>query len=231
MVVDSSISNHEANAEFDSSQLDSLSEDIKSIESEDDLISKMLSLSSELVTITKELHRKNIALKKANEIITKLMHTDHLTGLANRRFFIEMLIKFLSYSKRHKTPLSIAMADLDQFKTINDTFGHDAGDQVLVAFATMLKGHSRTEDIQARFGGEEFMVLLPNTAKQGAITFIERVCGATRKLELPGIDMQISASFGVTQMVAEDTIKSIIKRVDEALYKSKRNGGNRITAE
>lgn len=223
IVVDSSIS------ELTQIKNDNNIKDI--LANEDNLMSRMLILSSELVAITSELHRKNVALKKANETITELMHTDHLTGLSNRRFFIEMLVKFLSYANRHHTPLSIAMADLDQFKVVNDTYGHHAGDQVLVTFASILRNYSRREDIQARFGGEEFIVLLPNTKKPEAEVFSERVRQTFEKLELPNVSSQVTSSFGITQMVAEDTTESIIKRVDEALYDAKRSGGNRISTK
>src|SRR5664280_3729189 len=105
-------------------------------------------------------------LRIAHDRIITLMCTDPLTGIANRRIFLESLGGAISFAQRHQTPLSIIMADLDNFKSVNDTFGHNAGDQVLQTFATLLMENSRQEDLAARFGGEEFIMMLPGTGAE-----------------------------------------------------------------
>jgi diguanylate cyclase (GGDEF)-like protein len=185
-------------------------------------------LNNELAEITRQLNQKNRELEKANAVISRLMNTDPLTDLANRRYFQEILIRSLSFAARKNSPLSLVMADLDHFKSVNDRYGHDQGDQVLIAFSRLLKEHSRTEDLPARFGGEEFLVLLPGTNLQEADVFAERI--RLRLMEIrfqPGPE-RITASFGVTSSTRGDTPESLIKRVDTALYQAKGAGRNRV---
>lgn len=196
--------------------------------SDDDLITKLFNLNKELSTICHAIYEKNNALKNKNSSVTKLMHTDHLTGLSNRRFFVEMLIKQISYCKRHHVPLSIVIADLDRFKKMNDTYGHHSGDQFLITFSAMLQNYSRKEDVPARFGGDEFIVMLPNVKALQAATFAERLRRAIEKLEIPNGEEYGTASFGTTQLTPEDSTDSFIKRADEALYEAKRKGGNGV---
>jgi diguanylate cyclase (GGDEF)-like protein len=193
-----------------------------------EIISKMSVLNNELDEITRQLNQKNRELEKANAVISRLMNTDPLTDLANRRYFQEILIRSLSFAARKNSPLSLVMADLDHFKSVNDRYGHDQGDQVLIAFSRLLKEHSRTEDLPARFGGEEFLVLLPGTNLQEAAVFAERI--RLRLMEIrfqPGPE-RITASFGVTSSTRGDTPESLIKRVDTALYQAKGAGRNRV---
>ncbi len=147
------------------------------------------------------------------------MRTDALTGLANRRFFMETLDKEVSLARRHQVPLCLVMADLDHFKQINDTYGHDGGDQVLKAFASLLQQNTRKEDLPARFGGEEFIIILPHTAFSKALVMVERMRHEQESLLLPGLGVRVTASFGVSQLLPEDDPHSLIKRSDEALYR------------
>jgi diguanylate cyclase (GGDEF)-like protein len=167
-------------------------------------------------------------LEKAQVQIITMMRSDALTGLANRRFFLEILDKAMSFAARHQQPLSLIMADLDYFKSINDTFGHDGGDRVLKAFARLLTDSVRKEDLPARYGGEEFMLLLPGTDLKEATALAQRIRLTQENLTVSGITRQITASFGGTQFLAGDTAEAFIKRVDEALYEAKALGRNQV---
>jgi diguanylate cyclase (GGDEF)-like protein len=167
-------------------------------------------------------------LRIAHNRIIYLSYTDSLTGIANRRIFLESLGGAISFAQRHQTPLSIIMADLDDFKSVNDTFGHSAGDQVLQAFATLLKENSRQEDLAARFGGEEFIMMLPSTGAEEAAVLGERVRCHWQEMTSPGFSIQVTASFGVAAYQPGDTVDSFIERADQALYDAKMMGKNQV---
>jgi len=192
---------------------------------------QMLSLNQELNNLTRELNRKNRELARANEKILALSRTDHLTGLANRAYFSERIEQMISLAVRKSRPLSLIMTDIDQFKTINDTFGHDAGDRVLQGFAGLMKNSTRTEDLVARFGGEEFIILLPLTDICEAHAYAERIRLALPQKDLLQNGHPIFASFGVSQLLPDETSAGLIKRADMALYRAKTSGRNRtVTA-
>jgi diguanylate cyclase (GGDEF)-like protein len=162
-----------------------------------------------------------------NRIIT-LMCTDPLTNIANRRIFLESLGGAISFAQRHQTPLSIIMADLDDFKSVNDNFGHSAGDQVLQAFATLLLVNSRQEDLAARFGGEEFIMMLPDTGPKEAAVLGERLRRHLEEMTSPGFSIRVTASFGVAAYQPGDTVDGLIERADQALYDAKMMGKNQV---
>jgi len=189
----------------------------------------MARLNDELGALNRELEKKTQELEEANETIRHMARTDALTGLANRRHFQEELEPALAAARRHEFPVSIAMGDLDHFKTINDTFGHEVGDEALVLFAQILKNSSRQEDTPARWGGEEFIVLMPHTAVDEACNLAERLRKQLAESKCPHIDRAVTASFGVAQFDAmKDDAADFVARVDEALYKAKENGRNQI---
>lgn len=194
----------------------------------DNIIEKMSTLNEELTNLTRELNKKNIELQRANETITRLSRIDAMTGLSNRGYFMEIFKKSYSYSLRREVPLSLLMADLDRFKKVNDTFGHQAGDQVLVAFGRMLQEECREEDLPARFGGEEFIILLPHTELEEAAVLGERLRSKMEGKRLPGMDIKITASFGAAQLNKGDTMDSLLQRLDQALYRAKEKGRNRV---
>lgn len=168
-------------------------------------------------------------LQQNEEQIRTLMLTDSLTGVANRRFMDEQLEYEMQRLHRYGYGFSIIMTDLDYFKRINDNYGHTTGDDVLIAFSQVLRDNVRATDFVARFGGEEFIVLLPETKKSGAIDFAERIRSATENKVFNGLDESITASFGVTTINKTEQIIGILKRVDRALYQSKQEGRNRVT--
>ncbi len=195
------------------------------------ILNKMTVLNNELAELTRQLNRKNSELEKANEVITHLMNTDPLTQLANRRYFQEILSKSIAFASRHQSPLSLVMADLDHFKEVNDRFGHDVGDQVLVQFARLLQDHSRTEDLPSRFGGEEFIVILPGSEAHQAAVFAERIRREVERTEFPMVSFPITVSLGVASYLPGETAETLIKKADQALYQAKAAGRNRVVVD
>ncbi len=191
------------------------------------LSSDLLAVNQELNNLTRELNRKNRELGRANEKIKALSRTDYLTSLANRGYFSERIEQMISLAVRKSRPLSLIMTDIDQFKTINDTYGHDAGDRVLQGFADLMKTSTRTEDLVARFGGEEFIILLPLTDICEAHAYAERIRQALPEKDLLQNGHPIFASFGVSQLLPDETSAGLIKRADTALYRAKNSGRNR----
>lgn len=187
-------------------------------------------LTDELTDLTRELHRKNRELSIANERITELMNVDPLTGLANRRAFKELVDRELSSARRHRLDLSALMVDIDHFKAINDDYGHDVGDLVLVAVGRALLGAARREDIVARLGGEEFVVILHASSLEDALLCAERMRRNIEILAFPGIDRPVTASFGATTFRPAEAIEDLLKRADAALYDAKRSGRNRVVS-
>lgn len=157
--------------------------------------------------------------------------TDDLTRLANRRHFLYRLELELQRSQRMDEPLAIVFADLDHFKDVNDRFGHDAGDEVLRLFANILRDHSRTIDLPARLGGEEFAVLLTGTDAEGARSFAERVRATTAALRppIPGGSLRVTASFGIASSAIGLSRQELMTAADAALYHAKASGRNTVT--
>ncbi|SHJ69767.1 diguanylate cyclase (GGDEF) domain-containing protein [Malonomonas rubra DSM 5091] len=173
-------------------------------------------------------------LRDANSRLKELVSRDGLTGLYNHRYFQEILDKEMARAQRYQSSLSLIMFDIDFFKDVNDSFGHPAGDLVLMNLARVVEGAVRPSDIVARYGGEEFAVILPETNKAGMRVFSERlrrcVEGVTTLADNQQI--QVTISVGGTSIVPEQTNldkQDLIDAADRALYESKRNGRNRVT--
>jgi diguanylate cyclase (GGDEF)-like protein len=157
--------------------------------------------------------------------------TDALTGLPNRRAVDDTLLRMLAQAGRSFDPLSVVLLDLDHFKLVNDTYGHDRGDEVLAAFGTRLREVLRAGDFAGRNGGEEFVVFLPDTDRTGAIRFAEQLRTRMRGLSVPGVEQAITASFGIAAF-PDDAVDApmLMKSADRALYAAKRRGRDRIEA-
>lgn len=156
--------------------------------------------------------------------------TDSLTSLSNRAGYDEQLNAEFSRWKRYGQPFSLAVADLDLFKKINDTYGHQAGDKVLRLVASIFTQQSRTTDFVARYGGEEFVILMPSTTAEKAMVAVEKIRQAVAQspFNFRGDPVQITLSLGLTQVRPDDVIDNLFDRADKALYKAKRLGRNRI---
>ena len=155
---------------------------------------------------------------------------DALTHCFNKKEIEVLLEKSLKEFLRYNTPLSVLMLDIDFFKKVNDTYGHLAGDFILKEVANIIRSTIRNSDICGRFGGEEFIIVLPNTKLSGAMKLAERIRGNIEKNDFIFQDKKIpiTVSIGITSASKNDTLFSIIERVDEALYEAKNKGRNRV---
>ncbi len=175
--------------------------------------------------------KAEIARRVALEVDLRVQaSTDALTGLINRRAFMDRFAHELARSQRHGPSPTLLMLDIDHFKKINDKFGHPAGDAVLAHLAQLLKSSVRNVDIVGRIGGEEFAVVLVETNAQMAAPVIERLLERLRKTTVPLADatqLKFTASIGSTEILWADTIDTAIQRADEALYTAKKTGRDR----
>ena len=176
-----------------------------------------------------------IALENArlHRTVQRQALVDGLTGLANRRLLEAALEKELSRADRFDEPVTLVLADLDDFKRVNDAHGHPTGDEVLREFARTLKDCLRDIDLAARWGGEEFAVLLPGTNAKGGITLAERMRSALAErvvVSASGDRITMTASFGVAQWSGSGTANDLLAAADAALYEAKRRGKNRVHA-
>lgn len=176
------------------------------------------------------------SLRESNRQLARLSTTDPLTGLANRRSFMERLQAALLQSQRTGMPLGLIMIDLDHFKMVNDTYGHPGGDQVLCEVAALLSRQMRPYDLAARFGGEEFAIILPETDLPGSYGVAERLREevARHLFAAPAARARVTASLGVATLpgVGSATAESLIRLADDALYQAKDQGRNCVvTAE
>lgn len=163
--------------------------------------------------------------KRLEGELYRLSVTDHLTGAYNRRYFVEVLEREVERARRTGHTFSLVMFDLDRFKSINDRFGHAAGDLVLKSVVSAFKERLRKIDCLARWGGEEFVILLPETGVEGATVLAEDLRRRLSGMEIAGVG-RVTASFGVTGYRPGDTVDTVTQRVDSALYRAKSNGRN-----
>ena len=158
--------------------------------------------------------------------------TDGLTGMQNRRYFDDALKEYLQEFRRIDRPVGLMILDLDHFKQVNDTYGHDAGDEVLRSVAKCLKSMTRYHDIVARLGGEEFAIVAPNMD----LELLQRVADRMRKaiaslaIETGGMQLNVTSSVGLALWNKEETAEEFYRRADKQLYEAKRQGRNRVCA-
>jgi two-component system, cell cycle response regulator len=165
--------------------------------------------------------------KLAEKEIYLLATTDSLTGVANRREFSSILASEVDRAKRYGTPLSLIMYDIDYFKRVNDTFGHNIGDYVLQTLISLVQENIRANDVSARWGGEEFMVLMPQSDIEAARAAAEKLRLAIAEHQFDKVG-RLTVSFGVAEFEPQDDLNSLLKRVDDALYLAKERGRNRV---
>lgn len=168
--------------------------------------------------------------KKIEEELKAAATLDKLTGIYNRRMFESILDGELVRAERYKSPLSLIMIDVDHFKKVNDTYGHQVGDTVLQTLAVIVKDNIRKSDVFGRWGGEEFMVLAPETAGEETLELAEKIRRLIEKhtFEKAG---KVTISCGIAQFRERDTVDSILKRTDDGLYQAKHQGRNRVVME
>jgi diguanylate cyclase (GGDEF)-like protein len=172
-----------------------------------------------------ELSQINDLLEKKSKKYEQMASTDQLTGLYNRYKFTEVFISEYHTMVQRDNDLSLIITDIDHFKKINDTYGHNVGDKVLVNFAKILIEHLRNVDVICRWGGEEFAMLLPTASTQNAKNLAEKIRNAVETFDMDE-EFNITASFGVTKVNIGDKLETVIKRADDALYEAKNSGRN-----
>jgi diguanylate cyclase (GGDEF)-like protein len=179
------------------------------------------------------LHR-TLELLTVNSKLEQLATTDPLTGIANRRRMTEQISKELDRARRYKHPLALLMVDIDHFKRINDTYGHEVGDQAIVAVAGALSAAMRSIDLVARFGGEEFVLLMPEASLETAGGAAERLRETVAQLRIDldgGLTVSLTISVGVAASYpqdAPDSPSALLVRADKALYQAKKDGRDRV---
>lgn len=187
----------------------------------------------ENAALMRDLREMNATLKdriaERTRDLEALAHTDLLTGLFNRRKLDEALAEAAEQAGLSGAPLSLILGDVDNFKSVNDRHGHKVGDQVLVAFAALLRDAVRPTDILGRWGGEEFMLLCPDADLAAATTIAERLRQRVEATSLPEVGAR-TCSFGVATLAPGESTDSLVARADAALYRCKRNGRNRVEA-
>ena len=174
---------------------------------------------------------ETMMLKEQLEESRKKMLRDPLTGLPNRLAYEERVILEINRNKRNSENICIAMWDIDHFKKVNDTYGHEAGDRVLKLLSKIISTRVRKVDMFARIGGEEFVLLMPDTELENALGLNEELRNslADSGFHYDGSPCPITASVGIARIEEYDNSESVMRKADEALYKSKREGRNRCT--
>jgi two-component system, cell cycle response regulator len=202
--------------------------DIEELERLNDTV---LSLNREYAQAQLDLALINHKLQQREAQIVAASLTDPLTGVGNRRRLEQALLAETGRAELTGTKLSVFMADLDHFKMINDDCGHEAGDKVLMAFGDLLRRNTRATDIVARFGGEEFVVLMPNTDLENARAIADRIRAAFSAAPVESLHKRVTASFGVAEMGEGERGDDVLRRADAALYEAKHSGRNRVVTQ
>jgi diguanylate cyclase (GGDEF)-like protein len=178
------------------------------------------------------LYKRGKELKEAHARIEELAQVDELTGLLNRRYIMKVLNEELARAQRNGTPCSVVIIDLDHFKRINDRFGHPIGDEVLRTFAISVTANLRAIDRVGRYGGEEFLLVLPDASRDQAVQTVDRLRDILAHLNWDAIadGLNVTMSAGLSQTRPDDTSDDILCRSDKALYRAKDAGRNRVVA-
>jgi len=202
-------------AEYDADELERLYE-------------SLLELNQEYAKRQLELAQANLRLRQGEAAIVALSLTDNLTGVGNRRLLEQALEVEITRAERTGKPLCALMADLDHFKRVNDAYGHEAGDKVLAVFGNLLRHGTRPTDIVARFGGEEFMMLMPHTTLKDAAAIAERLREALTSATIGSVGEPVTVSIAVAEREPGERREELLQRVDHSLYEAKRAGCNQV---
>ena len=203
---------------------------IQSIEKILKIVQKLKEENRGLTDELKKYHQDVLKLQQELKVAKSESEVDFLTELVNRRRFERALLDLLNDLKTKKYPFSLIMLDIDDFKKVNDTYGHQAGDNVLQEIALILRTFLRANTIPARIGGEELAVILPGTKLEDAKKIAQRLIRVIENRSFHIDDLKVTASFGVNEAKEYDTINSIYERVDKAMYEAKKSGKNRVVA-
>jgi len=179
-----------------------------------------------LATFQQRLHRA----EQAANLMQRLAFTDDLTGVANRRQMEQLIDAEIARDVRYGRPFSVVIVDIDNFKQVNDTYGHDRGDIILKDLVTQMESSVRASDQVGRWGGEEFLILAPETWLQDAVALAEHVRERVAAEPLAE-GHQVTVSLGAATVRPDDTVASLVKRADDALYRAKEQGKNRVVSE
>ncbi len=185
-----------------------------------------------LIPVRRE-YEKRLAAESRAENLGRLAITDPLTRMMNRRGITVALLDAMAQSERYNTPLCVAMADLDHFKPVNDTHGHKAGDRILTELAGILSDALRMPDKVGRYGGEEFLIILPHTTLVGGRKIAERLRAGVSRWEFAADKshkLRLTISVGLTQFRKGEDLEQLLARVDKALYAAKHGGRNLVVA-
>ncbi len=185
-------------------------------------------LETEIDRRTAELQRSNEALSAAQVELEHMAMTDNLTGLYNRNKMDELIDGEYRRAVRYESPFSLILMDVDHFKEVNDTYGHLVGDRVLIDCAAQLRDSLRKSDSVGRWGGEEFLVLAPNTGRDGALALAESMRQKVASYRYRE-EENITVSLGVAEYRSGENIFDTVRRADEALYRAKAGGRNRVS--
>ncbi len=180
--------------------------------------------------LREEVDLRTAELREANEKLARISVTDRLTGLNNRLGLEEAFTREIARAERYGQPLAVILADIDMFKSVNDTWGHLVGDTALQEFAAILTREARSTDVIGRWGGEEFLILCPQTNLQEAYLLAERMRASVAAHAFPVVGGKTS-SFGVAAFYRGNSENDLVRRADEALYRAKANGRNRVELE
>ncbi|MTW20377.1 GGDEF domain-containing protein [Allochromatium palmeri] len=197
---------------------------------DNDIIARMGNLTLEMSRLVRDLRKANHDLEQANRLNERLARTDALTQLPNRRYFMERLSQVVAQARTRSHPLSVLMMDLDHFKRVNDTFGHAAGDRVLIAFAELMRAEVRLSDLPGRLGGEEFGLYMFDVELEAALSVAERLRTHVNLMRPLEANYQPSVSIGVAALTPDEDIEQLLKRADDGLYRAKESGRNRVMA-
>ncbi len=189
--------------------------------------------NEELAAALREVDTLRRELEARNAELSELVIRDPLTSLLNRRWFMDQLPTEIQRARRYGHALTVVVIDLDHFKSVNDTFGHSAGDRVLIRFAEITTANTRATDSVARYGGEEFAILMPETTPEDAAAACEKLRSvlANTDWSADGIDSRLTFSAGIAELQDEDTPDTLIDRADRRLYLAKDRGRDRIVTE
>lgn len=194
----------------------------------EEALKEISQLNNELANKTRELSKKNLALRRTRAEMERVIRTDELTQLANRRAFREFAEKMLAQSRRYNYPISLVAMDIDNFKDINDSYGHKMGDRVLEKLGELLLDNVRKGDIVARMGGEEFAILLVRAEAEEAEKFAERIRRKIKGMQVGSRKIKHTVSLGVTEFKSDNDIDELMERADKALYRAKNSGKDTV---